>query len=369
MNIKKLSQQIWNYGWIGLALSLTMQSADLHAERITIGKGSGVVWEGMPFSGSLIGPLKDSRLTQGSSLVAISYSRSECKNALVLVNGQWSIRLIDGVYLVPRLNVSGTYYRRYNTKPVNFAGTIGLPKTSVRVTSYNESMDVENGWCFSPRKAGDIGNYYNLNRDRTLNYNGTWVLVTDGTQKSTDNIKLPAYYLGSYSSLTGSSTSVNILPTDITLRVSTLECRVDTPTNIDFGLVTHNSQKGAELGRAVTPANTYCSQDTDLIDANINLQFRAISGLHENNPAYLALQETPDGGYITGEIPGVTGSGLCTGSGGIAFNNTQYKVGEIKASEYSTVSNKQLVWRLCSGGKTLPMGKVSAAAEMLVTFN
>ncbi|WP_244618483.1 hypothetical protein [Serratia fonticola] len=26
-------------------------------------------------------------------------------------------------------------------------------------------------------------------------------------------------------------------------------------------------------------------------------------------------------------------------------------------------------WRRCSGGKDLPLGKVSAAAEMLVTFN
>ncbi|EOW2413975.1 hypothetical protein ACQ78R_000761 [Yersinia enterocolitica] len=45
------------------------------------------------------------------------------------------------------------------------------------------------------------------------------------------------------------------------------------------------------------------------------------------------------------------------------------KIGNILATEATKVINNQVTWRLCSGGTSLPIGNVTASAEMLVTFN
>ncbi|CQJ67493.1 Uncharacterised protein [Yersinia intermedia] len=98
------------------------------------------------------------------------------------------------------------------------------------------------------------------------------------------------------------------------------------------------------------------------------MQFRALTGLYGSTPSRLALSQ--GGGYITGEINnGVTGSGSCSATTGLPFDNTQLKVGNITSTQASQTITNQVTWRLCSGGSSLPTGLVDAAAEMLVTFN
>ena len=145
-------------------------------------------------------------------------------------------------------------------------------------------------------------------------------------------------------------------PSNITLRISTLECTVMTSKYISFGNVTRNTSEGAQLAKTDAVLTTTCGQPSSFINANINVQFRAVTGLYQGNPRRLALKE--GGGYITGEIDnGVTLSGNCNSDTGVRFDNTQVKLGH------------NLTWRLCSGGSNLPSGKVNAAAELLVTFN
>lgn len=54
---------------------------------------------------------------------------------------------------------------------------------------------------------------------------------------------------------------------------------------------------------------------------------------------------------------------------GLPFDNSVVKIGNILATEATKVINNQVTWRLCSGGTSLPIGNVTASAEMLVTFN
>lgn len=113
-----------------------------------------------------------------------------------------------------------------------------------------------------------------------------------------------------------------------------------------------------------------CTQDAgDTIATSINVQFRPISGLYNGHVNKLALDQ--GGGYITGTIPGKTTVGLCSAgaSGGIEFNNKQIPIGTISETQLSQTYTLPIEWRLCSGGASLPAGKFSASAEMLVTYN
>lgn len=345
------------------------------AETITIGSGSGVVWEGMPFSGQLSG-LTATAGYGNISLVAIGTSANICDfqgAAMATVNGIRGLKLAQGVILVPRMSVNGNFTRA-SGELATFGGTIGLPSSDMYMDN-GQNMRKTNTvgpWCFSPKgnwnSTQQDSNFYSTTVPRVINYAGTWVVLADGTQTSVDNISLPPFYFGSYTGIAAGSLSSQILPTTINMRVSTLACTIATTTAINFNSVRRNSQSGAELAQLSYPLNTSCVQPIDMISANINLQFRAISGHYNSTPSWLAL--TQGGGYITGEIDnGVTSSGSCTGSGGIPFNNTQLKVGSITSSENSMTTNNQVIWRLCSGGSDLPVGAVDASAEMIVTFN
>ncbi|HHL2558748.1 TPA: adhesin [Yersinia enterocolitica] len=193
------------------------------------------------------------------------------------------------------------------------------------------------------------------------------MLVADGTQVSSD-VTIRSMYFHSLSPSGSGTLSKSIFQTGTILRISTLECTVSTPTMINFGNVERLTQVGAELATYSSPMVTACSQGVNHINANINLQFKALSGLHSNEPTRLALAQ--GGGYITGEINnGVTGSGVCTATSGLPFDNSVVKIGNILATEATKVINNQVTWRLCSGGASLPVGNVTASAEMLVTFN
>ncbi|WP_235895174.1 hypothetical protein [Yersinia alsatica] len=349
-----------------LLLLLPILGQSAVAETITIGKGKGVVWEGLPFSETLSGPLGGTSLLN-ISLLAISTSTGNCTITLTTINGMSAIKLADGVGLVPRLNATG-YFTRYNNTRAAFSGTVGLPKTDMRMESGTNMLKFS--WCFSPEGpyTADIPNYYSSTGARSINVSGNWAIVTDGTQKNTDNITLPPYYAGSYSGIASGAKYIQILPTSINLRISTLECTVNTPTQINFGRVRRDLQTGAELGKITNMLNTQCTQLTDRVDANINLQFRAISGLYASSPSKLSLNE--GGGYITGEINNsVTGSGSCNATTGIPFDNTPLKIGRITSAQSSQNMTNQVTWRICSGGSELQNGDVTASTEMLVTFN
>ncbi|PKH22435.1 adhesin [Enterobacterales bacterium CwR94] len=273
---------------------------------------------------------------------------------------------VPGVGLVPRASGTANYIRNNGARH-SLTGTIGLPNTQGQSTS-DGAIGSPSGreWCLPPAMTASDP-YYSSSGARSATLAGTWALVADGTQQQGIGT-VPPMYFGSYAAAFAGDRWVQILPSSINLRISTLECTVNTPLDINFGSVNHDATVNAELGSRSYPLITTCGQPSNHINANINLQFRAASGIHASATTRLALNE--GGGFVTGEInKGVTGSGACSGSTGIPFNNTPLKIGNITNVESSKTLDNQVTWRLCSGGNDMPIGKVTASAEMLVTFN
>ncbi|MBC3212457.1 hypothetical protein HZI46_10680 [Serratia fonticola] len=339
------------------------------AETITIGKGKGILWEGLPFNVTLSGSLDNSRLRPEYGLVAVSSAKGVCQKTyeLTTIAGYQVVKLTSNVGLLPRATGHASYHRFNEETPSTLSGTLGLPETK------GESSDGAKvtappiySWCLPPDMRF-IDYFYATRGMRTATITGNWVLVADGQQQSGE-IAVPVMYAGSFSEVSSGDKSASILPSNITLRISTLECTVNTPTAITFGKVMKDLQAGAELGVQSYPLITSCGQSSDLIDANINLQFRPLTGLYQSAATRLALRE--GGGYITGEIDnGVTGSGNCSATSGLPFDNSPLKIGRITKAQTNLTITNQVTWHLCSGGKDLPLGNVSAAAEMLATFN
>lgn len=363
---------VYRRGYLSLLALLTLLAAmtqPVRAETITIGKGTGILWEGMPFSGSLSGPMDHSLLRpeSGYALLSISNSIRACipSNNLVNIGGYKALRIAPGVGLIPRATGSVSY-ALYSGGTETLSGTIGLPETKGN-TSSNFAVTSPAGyeWCLPPRMAAEYY-FYSSSGERTANISGSWVLVADGSQVTSTAVITPMY-LASFSSLGSGDRSTLILPSNITLRISTLECTVSTPTMVNFGNVERLAVAGTELATYPTSIMTSCSQASDRINANINLQFKALSGLYGSAPTRLSLAQ--GGGYITGEIDRVTGSGACDVTTGLPFDNTPLKIGNILSTESTKVISNKVIWRLCSGGSALPVGNVTASAEMLVTFN
>ncbi|CAI1583683.1 Uncharacterised protein [Serratia fonticola] len=353
-----------------LLLASQSQPAAL-AETITIGKGTGIVWEGLPFNATLTGRIGGSNVTPTQALVAITSNIYMCQTTAQLssIAGYQAVKLAPGVGLLPRASASGNYTSEQDIL-YSISSTLGLPETKgVRTSPYGSSamyLPPDRNWCLSPSNA-DFGLFFSPDVPRKATISGSWVLVADGNQKAAE-ITVPIMYAASFGATSSGNRTAAILPSNLKLRISTLECTVNTPTSIAFGGVMKKTQVGAELAVQSYPLITNCGQSSDFIDANINLQFRALSGLYKSAPTRLALRQ--GGGYITGEIDnGVTGSGNCATTSGLPFDNRQLKIGRINQAETSLSITNQVTWRLCSGGKDLPLGNVSAAAEMLVTFN
>ncbi|MFZ1872502.1 MAG: hypothetical protein WAU54_06960 [Chania sp.] len=363
---------------------LLMSASSSWAETITIGKGSGIIWEGMPFNATLTGHFGGTTLLVTAGIISISNKSVSCMDEGLItghqIAGYDALPLRDaannkiGIGLIPRAVGTATYRILDGRTIETLTGTIGMPETRGRT---NTGFEITNPilfsppkhWCLPSRTAPISTTYfYDDSFSRTVNISGTWVMVADGSQRSGE-FTIPTMYAGSFTaSAAGWDRSTVILNGPITLRISTLACTVATTTNINFGGVQRNTQVGSELARLSYPLTVACSQDTDKINANINVQFRAASGQYESTPTRLAL--TQGGGYVTGEIDnGVTGSGACNLTTGIPFDNTQLKVGSITSSEATKVTNNQVTWRLCSGGAALPVGPVDASTDMLVTFN
>lgn len=360
-------------GWLAL---LSIMLHPTYAETITIGKGSGLIWQGLSFSGALDKPLENP--TRYYALASISSTNSSCGSEAIpmgTVSGFTGIKLANGVVLVPQVTVSGRFTLYHASEERTFSGSIGYPVNNVKTSDGKDMRFTYGGigdypWCFAPEgdnPPGIIQNYYSASAPRTVSFSGNWAIIADGSQTTSPSISLPVIYFGSYSSNVSANLYKQILPTNIDVRVSTLECTITTSKSINFGNVRRNSQPQSELGTGTYPLDTTCFQPTDMINANINIQFNALSGLYDAKPTRLSLKQ--GGGYITGEIDGVTGSGVCNATTGLKFDNTLYKVGEISNAETKKTTSHNVTWRLCSGGSNLPTGRVDASAEMLVTFN
>jgi hypothetical protein len=281
------------------------------------------------------------------------------------IAGYNAYQLAPGVGLVPRAMGTANYFT-HDMQPVTLSATLGLPESRGTDGNSHLTSPPDYNWCI-PAAMSSIQEFYSPSSPRTANISGSWVIVTDGTQK-TSEVNLKPMYAASFSASRSGDKMAAILPSNITLRISNLVCTVNTPTQINFGPVAHDPTPGAELGSLSYPLTTECRQNSDRINANINLQFRAISGLYQNSSTQLSL--TAGGGYITGEIDkGATGSGSCTMASGIPFDNKPISIGRITSTQASQTLTNQVTWRLCSGGPSLPLGNVDAAAEMLVTFN
>lgn len=272
-----------------------------------------------------------------------------------------------GVGIIPRASVSARF-GLYKGGEGSLTGTLGLPATKGNSSTHGDINGEDDRYEWSlPPALQRIDDYYDASSERTATVSGTWVIVADESQKNAE-VKLPKMFFGSFSTNSSGSLNREILPDTINLRISSLECTVNTPTTINFGNVMRDSRPNAELARTSVPLTTSCGQDTNNINANINLQFRALTELYEGDASRLALKQ--GGGYITGEIDNrVTGSGACASSSGVNFNNEPIKLGKISSTASSAEFKNQLTWRLCSGGSSLPTGAVDTAAELLVTFN
>ncbi len=359
-----------------LTLMMMLIGNSALADTITIGKGSGIVWEGMPFNVTNNDTVyTPSSPVNNNSIFPIAFitglnNAFECQDSsdLTMIAGYRAIRIAPGVGLIPRATINASYVLANGT-PEILSGTIGLPNTQGTTSPSGNSITSPDGyaWCLAPRMTSII-NFYKIGTAIRATAIGTWVMVADGTQTSQDNITLP-FYSSFWTQIPTAILNQQILPSNISLRISTLKCTVSTPTQINFGAVALNRQSGAELASQTNSLMAQCTQDSSAgIAANINVQFRALTGLYESTPSRLALSQ--GGGYITGEINnGVTGSGSCNATTGLPFDNTLLKVGNITSTQASQTTSNQVTWRLCSGGISLPIGSVDAAAEMLVTFN
>jgi len=368
----KMKTYICRTAGLGLAgglLAILMTPLQAETITITIGKGSGIMWEGAMFTETLSGPMKDPESNPYFGLLTISSSRIACddKSNMREIAGYEAFPLkgVTGVGIVPRAIASATF-GLYQGGTGSLSGTLGLPETAGISSTEGKITNKRHPWCIPATDSAQL-KYYDEKANRTATITGTWVIVADGNQTNSE-ISMPPMYFGSYSRSPYGDKRVEIFPSNITLRINNLECTVSTPTTIDFGTMTRNTLPGAELASRSVPLTTTCGQPSNFINANINVQFRALTGLYEGEPSRLTLKQ--GGGYITGEIDNAaTGSGVCTSTSGVGFDNKPIKLGRISDKQSNIKLTNQLTWRLCSGGSNLPSGDVDAAAEMLVTFN
>ena len=348
---------------------ILLSAQSLYANTLTIGKGTGVVWQGAPFSKTLTVNYPGAQfenntiiLTRGG-VASISNSTTDClsSSALSTLNGYQIYPIAQGIGLIPlaTLNVEITNIS------AGLTGTIGFEGTQGTMGSYGSAIIPTNrDWCLS---FADHGSAFPFTvrggSQQKATITGLWAIVADGTQQ-TGTYTLPPMYAGTFNDSSNNSESIL---TYTFLRVTSIACSIATTTNVNFGTAARNTTLSAELANVTAPLTVMCNQDApDTIDTNINVQF---SGkLFNSNASRLALDQ--GGGYITGEISnGVTGSGTCDASTGVNFNSTDINVGVLGANELNQTYNNQIIWRLCSGGNTLPTGPVTASANVAVTYN
>lgn len=354
---------------VRIAAWLILLSAQpLHANTLTIGKGSGVVWQGGNFNANVVTLHNNSTNSPATGGAAsITTYASECipESAITTINGFQVYLIAPGIGLAPlaKFSVNSGIDIMGGYASVNLSGDIDTDGTRGTVTGTSNSpayIPANLAWCASFVAPNTPYFYPSAAQNATIS--GEWVIVTNGTQQS-GLYSLPTMYAATFA--VGNSNSTPIL-SYTHLRVNFVSCAITTNTNINFGTVARDITPYAELSTQPTNFNVTCEQDDpNTIDTNINVQFSG--NVFEGNTSRLALNE--GGGYITGEINGVTGSGTCDASTGVNFNYADINVGVLGANELNQSYNNQIIWRLCSGGNTLPTGPVTASANVAVTYN
>ncbi|MGF6193338.1 hypothetical protein ABIE12_004715, partial [Serratia sp. 509] len=230
---------------LGILLLANLGQTTAQAETITIGKGSGIVWEGLPFNVTLSGKVGVTDNDPKAGLLAISTYTDICQptNKLSSIAGYEALKIAPGVGLIPKASAIANFYW-YTSEPATLSGTLGLPETKgVTNTGVQVTSPTTYSWCLSPSMEKEHS-YYSEGRMRTATISGTWVLVADGQQKAAEITMLSTIYAASLSRKSTWSLSSPIFPIKIKLRISTLECTVNTPTSITFGNVMKNPQAG-----------------------------------------------------------------------------------------------------------------------------
>lgn len=166
----------------GLVLMTTLVSVG-QATTITIGKGSGVMWEGLPFSYTGSRALGDpnyagNSLIPANGLLAISNSEHVCMGSSRLINiagyQAFPLGTNTGIGLIPRATGSATY-TRYNGASETLKGTIGLPDTAGSTTAGEKVQSPSGyGWCLPPSMTED-SNFYSASRARRVTVSGSWL--------------------------------------------------------------------------------------------------------------------------------------------------------------------------------------------------
>ncbi|MBK0089727.1 adhesin [Erwinia sp. S59] len=353
---------------LSAALLFTLQP-HIASGQITIGKDKGIFPTGLLINVSETQPQVYSDAFASTGVAAIGpHLRCATQGDLKQINGIWALPIAQGIGLAPNVTATASYtgYRNGSYQHEILTGKI-TPEGSYATTNLGYSMTspgtIPYHWCLSPVDKTDYG-FFRDAGNKSYEIRGEWMLVTDGTQKTGS----PSIPIMRAMSLGGGTLYNIVIPAAIPIRVSTLECTINTPTTINFGAAEQNFKKDTELAKVNHHMGVTCTQDAGRgIDTNINVRFKALSGLHEGNKYRLKLDQ--GGGYITGSLGGVTYDGRCGTNQGITFDNAEIKIGEIYRSQLNKSYSNPLVWRLCSGGSDLPSGRVTATAEMMVTYN
>ena len=354
-------------------LSLTLYSAAF-AETITVNGGKGQLWSGKMFNITMTGT---GASNMGPTIgfpnigmgIGANYIFCSDRDYSAMINGAQGFRLAPGIIIVPQASFQITY--------TNTAGRVIEGTGEFGTNSYLTTSPASSPALQISQKYGNCANFGDVNTvspfhsspTRRIWMVGTWAIHGDGTQKNTTITDFRAHV-----TLWAANTQVEPVFTPGTIiKVSTLECNVSTPATINFGDVPYSNEAGKELGKTTSVINAGCSQNGQGSNYNMNLEFRAVSGIYNGDYSRLKLKE--GGGYITGEIKNSVGAnfnGQCNLSNGIKFNQSKIKIATITPAEKTKSVDTPVTWRLCSAGnksEPLPYGKVNATAEVAITFN
>ncbi len=354
-------------------LSLTLHSA-VYAETITINGGKGQLWSGKTFNITMTGTgVTNMAPNFGFPNVAMAlgsnYIFCSEKDYSAMVNGAQGVRLAPGIIIVPQASFQVTYTNTAG-RVVEAGGEFGPnPFLSANIAS-SPPLQLSQKYA-NCANFGDVNTVspFHGSPTRRVWMVGSWSIHGDGTQKNTTITDFRAH-----TTLWAASTQVeSLFSPETIIKVSTLECNVSTPATINFGDVPYSNEAGKELGKTTSVINASCSQNGQGSNYNMNLEFRAVSGIYNGDYSRLKLKE--GGGYITGEIKNAVGAnfnGQCNLSNGIKFNQSKIKIATITPAEKTKSVDTPVTWRLCSAGNKsdpLPYGKVNATAEVAITFN
>ncbi|NIF47409.1 hypothetical protein F3J28_06490 [Enterobacter sp. Ap-1006] len=366
------------------ALLLSAVPTTQAKDTITIGKGSGILWAGFQRTVGIYGMLNDGKSMSPEGYVSLSDQPFECIEAskLTEIAGVLAYEIAPGVGIAPRINfysevwqspsgwgagnraiISGNF-----TTEGGHANIRGIAMGHEETLPLQRPSKTDRQWCFTMSAFDNWSELLDPNEARTVRFEGHWVIVADGTQRMRRGIRFPDIHAASFTPDRTGNIMESWFPPGTTLRISTLECNIDTPRDINFGDVPRNINRDAKLKEQTVPFNVACTQDEDTEDTNIEVRFNALSGLYKTSEINKLAFGDPNGAYLTGTLSGQP-EGLCGTVNGVRFDTTPLDLGKIGATETSKLINNTMTWRLCSGGDKLQTGEIKASAEVLVTFN